>query len=556
MDTRTKKIKYIGSTYFDAEPFIDGQLADPNPATAKKNEDEAFARIKKRLSALVSDDVIEQKNAIAFDLVRLTRKLPHRLALAVLLDATQHPLFEDKASRQIIINARHRESYQHSLLLKKSSTVEFIKEYASMNSKEVADFLKNPEQLLLWINQASALEVSRLIQEFFNRDDNNPNYVHIRNLAQREHESGKPGGSLLCYTILCPGRLSDEGIANVEEALTVLNECERPGKFDRVVKTLRASIHPTVENITAASDCFVNLNKLELASGSNLNSLNLSGAKLNQSKLDDVWLELANLSSAQLNGTSLMHANLKLSNLQAARMWYAKLDFADMSRANLSNALLDYSSFTTTKLFLANLRGASLCYAKLDRTDLTNADLRVANFTGADLSTAKLQRVNLLFTILEGAKIDGAEFFTRNNGSSLTAELNHWQTMLSGHAYENELRTAILHDLIRYAKEFGPGRRATTINILNAAREHGLFKQVGMAKAGTNMLLSGAYSIWYGGSAKVEDSSYHNKSADEVLLLEELTRARAVLAEETRPPMPTSRPRPPIPDKPAPARPK
>jgi len=124
--------------------------------------------------------------------------------------------------------------------------------------------------------------------------------------------------------------------------------------------------------------------------------INLSGANLNQAKL-----EKANLSGANLIMAKLSRANLHRANLRWACLNGAKLGRADLRGANLSGANLNQA-----KLKQANLNEADLSGAKLKQANLSEADLIGANLSGANLSGANLSGANL-----EGATIVGCNIY-------------------------------------------------------------------------------------------------------------------------------------------------
>ncbi len=101
---------------------------------------------------------------------------------------------------------------------------------------------------------------------------------------------------------------------------------------------------------------------------------------------------------AILNEVDLSQAKLRNTRFMGASLQAARLDQADLSYANLMQANLGYVS-----LKQANLLGANLKFA-----DLSNANLSGANLSYADLSQAKLGGADLSSAILENAIwIDG-----------------------------------------------------------------------------------------------------------------------------------------------------
>src|SRR6516162_8215504 len=145
---------------------------------------------------------------------------------------------------------------------------------------------------------------------------------------------------------------------------------------------------------------------LELAnlSGANLSRANLSGAKLFDANLSGANLSGANLSLAGLSGNNLSLADLSDANLGNADLIGANLIGANLSNANLSLAGLSGADLNGAKLFDANLSGANLSGANLSRADLSAADLSDANLGNAGLSGATLSNAkNLTQTQLDEA---------------------------------------------------------------------------------------------------------------------------------------------------------
>lgn len=89
-----------------------------------------------------------------------------------------------------------------------------------------------------------------------------------------------------------------------------------------------------------------------------LSEANLSGANLGGSSLFQANLRGANLSSADLRGTSLSEANLSGANLSRA----------DLTRANLSKANLSGVNLNGADLWLADVSGANLSGSQTNHT--------------------------------------------------------------------------------------------------------------------------------------------------------------------------------------------
>ena len=123
-----------------------------------------------------------------------------------------------------------------------------------------------------------------------------------------------------------------------------------------------------------------------LGIGTDLQTLNLSGADLGHLTLGKVRLSEANLSHAKLMSGDLRGADLKGTNLR-----WADLRGADLSRAMLSCANLRGADLSGALLKEAYLGEADLSDADLSWADLRGAYLGAADLRGADLSGAALR---------------------------------------------------------------------------------------------------------------------------------------------------------------------
>lgn len=405
-------------------------------STGEINTTQLLADIISQLNAyefeIQNEDTTAEKKSrarlrLGRDLISALKKLPHRATTHLLAYASAQRTFTDETVHAEFMKAITQEKYLDSPLLKDDFSVESLEKYKLANTsqeKTVENFLSDPEQLLLWMNKAPATEVAKLIKTYFSRDEKNNRYTNIRKLAQDECDAANPGIALLCYTMICPGRLTEEGIKHIDWALARLQELERPEKFNRVIQALRVSTNPTPENIRMAGNSYLNLNKLTLPVNSRYENLKMGGGSFKDASLDYL----------KLNGSSFTKAMLDNASIKGAEL--IKTDF---SQASLRGANLSLSVFTG-----ADLRG----------TDLTNADLGNAQMQGADLTGA----------ILENTKLDGVEFFKRDmnpsaNPNAFSNELSLLLKMVTYHKYEVQLRDAILNDVIRYAK---------TLDIVNA----------------------------------------------------------------------------------------
>lgn len=126
-----------------------------------------------------------------------------------------------------------------------------------------------------------------------------------------------------------------------------------------------------------------------------LTNVNLSGANMQQAKLDGANLQRvmmvsanlqeanlvgANLEKAKLPAVNLQHANLMGANLQEASLWDVNLQNAKLVRANLQLAYLVEANLQDADLSGANLHLAELREAILTRTNLVEANTQAASF--------------------------------------------------------------------------------------------------------------------------------------------------------------------------------
>jgi uncharacterized protein YjbI with pentapeptide repeats len=162
-------------------------------------------------------------------------------------------------------------------------------------------------------------------------------------------------------------------------------------------------------------------------SSTNLSSVNAIAASLSEADLRNAYLGDADLSAANLYAADLSGAYLSKANLHAANLLRADLSDASLSDADLSTANLHGAGLTRADLRGADLRGANLSDAHLSDADLRGGDLRVAVLSGSSLSG----------TDLRGADLGGAVL--RNTDLS-NADLTN-ATMPNGQTYEEWLET-------------------------------------------------------------------------------------------------------------------
>lgn len=97
----------------------------------------------------------------------------------------------------------------------------------------------------------------------------------------------------------------------------------------------------------------------------NLNEINLDGAELSMADLSHICLRDSILAMAKLQGANLACAKLERAkcfeaNLTDANLYAAELDHAELIAANLKKAMLDNCTLSETDLYGADLIGASL----------------------------------------------------------------------------------------------------------------------------------------------------------------------------------------------------
>lgn len=154
--------------------------------------------------------------------------------------------------------------------------------------------------------------------------------------------------------------------------------------------------------------------------------VDLSGADLGGSNLNDYSLLRADLRGANLTRTQLEHAHLKDADLTAAILANANLEGANCRDAIFDDVRANAVNFEVSTLRGAHFRRASLVRTRFHRAYLRDADLddanladawlrfarldgascRRANFSGADLRHAAM-----VGTDLRGATLTGVQVF-------------------------------------------------------------------------------------------------------------------------------------------------
>ena len=144
-----------------------------------------------------------------------------------------------------------------------------------------------------------------------------------------------------------------------------------------------------------------------------LRRANLSGAHLQGANLQDADLRRAELEEARLQVANLQDADLRRAELEGARLQAANLQDADLRGTDLRRTLLQEANFWTARLQEAKLheaqpQGACLKDAHLEKAKLRKAQLQGANLEDAHLEKAKLREAQLQRANLEDAHLQGA----------------------------------------------------------------------------------------------------------------------------------------------------
>jgi uncharacterized protein YjbI with pentapeptide repeats len=139
-----------------------------------------------------------------------------------------------------------------------------------------------------------------------------------------------------------------------------------------------------------------------------LQNVNLNGANLTDANLKLVRLNKASLKNANLGFANFESANLNKANLEKAHMWSSNLKYADLIGANLEKADLSGADLENAKLVGANLRWADLSGAHLKEATCKEADFTKANLQRADLTGVYFLTLDQLSKAksLYGTKLD------------------------------------------------------------------------------------------------------------------------------------------------------
>jgi uncharacterized protein YjbI with pentapeptide repeats len=164
-----------------------------------------------------------------------------------------------------------------------------------------------------------------------------------------------------------------------------------------------------------------NLSYMDLT-GMDLTGIDLRGANLQNTTLDYVILDGADLRSifainasfisASMNDTFLQNAEFNSINFIECGGYCgaANLTNVNLQYADLTNAYLRYADLTNAHLYNADLSNAHLYNADLTDADLGFADLTDADLSNADLTDADLVRAKLTYANLMYADLTYAHF--------------------------------------------------------------------------------------------------------------------------------------------------
>lgn len=135
------------------------------------------------------------------------------------------------------------------------------------------------------------------------------------------------------------------------------------------------------------------------AAGTRLQSANLEHANLQDARLQAADLLMANLQSVDLSGAYLREATLVMANLQGAEAG-GKEQVPD-SILNLSGARLQQARMQSISFIYANLENTDLSFAHLNdavfgQVNLEGASLKEANMLNVMLATAQFNTATVL----------------------------------------------------------------------------------------------------------------------------------------------------------------
>lgn len=153
---------------------------------------------------------------------------------------------------------------------------------------------------------------------------------------------------------------------------------------------------------------------------------------------EEIWLQGANLISANLEGAFLQHAHFKQVDLTWANLAGAKLCGAHLERARLAHVRLKGANLNTAYLGESFLWDSHLEGAKLGGAHLEEAFLKDAHLERAFLVGGHLERTEFIHTCLEEvdirhARLEGAELFgVHLEGADFRASIVDGSTLFWG----------------------------------------------------------------------------------------------------------------------------
>ena len=147
----------------------------------------------------------------------------------------------------------------------------------------------------------------------------------------------------------------------------------------------------------------------------------LRGAILKNAKLNN-----ANLNDADFRGGTILTKDGEVEGADETDLTNCNFDFAMLVRAEMTGANLEGTSFVGAQLRGAKLTGAKLINANFSGADLFEANLSEAhidrtNFTGSSLIGATLARANVSEANFENADLNGVEMKDVDLSNSLLA---------------------------------------------------------------------------------------------------------------------------------------
>lgn len=431
MEARTERVN--ASQFF----LIPTKHADEDNLAYEKR---IIANVFERINQLLNQYHDENKEAsfksqVAEDLLAITRKLDHHISLHILFEASRHPLFLNDAAHGIIIKGIQKENYHRSPINKNEKTLAFLRKHQTIFPDETDSFLKNPERLIIWLNEASPLEISRVFDDFY--PAGTEYYAHMRELAETEYMQNDPYKAFICFSVMAASPLSELGRETLQQAYAALLQRE-PDKFKSIARSIEFRIHYNAEYMRLGNGHYINGIGIALPN-QKMDFLKIDGARLKRALLDD-----ASMNACSLIGGSLEQASLKKASLVDT---------------NLQQVFAQHADFSGAELMYADLRGADLSRANLSHANLSGAKWDYAIFVDTDLSdTIFFNKASFKFT------------------ESLEAELGRLDKMLRQVKPADKLQRAILTDFLKHAAndEIPTSYRITSLKL---AYDHSLFNQ-------------------------------------------------------------------------------